>query len=471
MNQKEKKVLEIEESFKDVLENEVKKENTKTKKIEIKDIKYVGNASWKDKINGKQISEEVFIVEKEIIEVNENGKEEKKDITNYYLGEKCIGGKIGDMQPQFSTMFKEVEPDKMNAINELLENVSERDIQLNSMNNLKNKELAEILSAYVGRKIEPQDIERELEKMDKKEIEDLKEEKKEKKDNKEKLTKKQTDKIRVNGIQEADLNKLADGKETLGKRLDLQGYDKICVIYSERIDEISGESNKNNTEYSLVGISRDGTAKRLDDEFSIDSTVGSSANREETKIRADNTATRDNRDKSVYTRKSNGASIGCENDMGNINMFLYQKTLEENENVGIQVETSKTPVIPIETKNVMNRNKGIYQKEKVQDEIQKHTDEGCKPKDVKDFDGEENTETHEHFEKKYINMCVQEIFNFEDSEGEEKIKEVFTEKEVRDKFLRELKENKDKISIEQIKENVKQEMDDDAGIYTKEHNI
>ena len=40
---------------------------------------------------------------------------------------------------------------------------------------------------------------------------------------------------------------------------------------------------------------------------------------------------------------------------------LYQKTVEENENVGIQIETSQTPVIPIETRKIMNRNKGIYE--------------------------------------------------------------------------------------------------------------
>ena len=77
----------------------------------------------------------------------------------------------------------------------------------------------------------------------------------------------------------------------------------------------------------------DGTAKVLNDEFEMDKTVGNNASREQTKVRADSTATRDNKDQSVYTRKSNGASIGCENDMGNVNMFLYQKTKEENENV------------------------------------------------------------------------------------------------------------------------------------------
>ena len=75
MNQKEREVLKLEESFKDVIENDIKKKQTENKKIEIKDIKLVGQATWKDKVNGKDISDNVFIVEKEIIEKDENGKE------------------------------------------------------------------------------------------------------------------------------------------------------------------------------------------------------------------------------------------------------------------------------------------------------------------------------------------------------------------------------------------------------------
>ena len=82
------------------------------------------------------------------------------------------------------------------------------------------------------------------------------------------------------------------------------------------------------------------------------------------------------------------------------------------------------------------------------------------------FDGDENTETHEHFDLEYY---VQEILNYENAEGEEKIKEVFTENEVKDKLLRELKENKDSLSKEQIIENVKTEMNLDAENLEREH--
>ena len=470
MNQKEREILKLEESFRDIIENDILKQQTENKKIKIKDIKFVGSAEWKDKINGQERADVVFIVEKEIIEKSEDGKERVTEQKSYYLGDKCVAGELGNGEILYGETFATSEPDKMEAIKDLLEKTPEEEIENNSMNKLQTKEIAEVLTAHLGRKVKENEVEKLLEEMDKQELEGLSEKKEQENNGKEKkkntLSKKQADKIKVNGIQKVDLNKKVDGKETLGKRLDLNGYENMYVVYSENVDEITSGEKRNNTTYSLVGVKSDGTAKVLNDEFEMDKTVGNGATREQTKIRANNTATRDNKDMSVYTRKSNGMSIGCENDMGNVNMFLYQKTVEENENVGIQIETSQTPVIPIETREIMNRNKGIYQKEKVQDEIQEHTDKGCTPKNVKDFDGDENTETHEHFDLEYY---VQEILNYENEQGEEQIKEVFTANEVRDKLLRELKENEDKLPQEQIIENVKKEMNLDAENLEREH--
>lgn len=466
MNQKERDILKLEESFKDTIENDILNQQTENKRIEIKDIKLVGQINWKDKINGKNISDNVFIVEKQIIEIDEQGKERITEQKSYYLGDKCIAGDLGNGEMIYKETFAISEPDKLKAINDLLEITPEEEIENNSMNKLQTKEITDILTAHLGREVTEDEVEEMLEDMDKQELEELKEEKGKDDEKKDILSKKQADKIKVNGIQKVDLNKKVDGKETLGKRLDLNGYENMYVVYSENVDEITAGEKRNNTTYSLVGVRSDGTAKVLNDEFEMDSTVGNGGTREQTKIRANSTATRDNKDMSVYTRKSNGMSIGCENDMGNVNMFLYQKTIEENENVGIQIETSQTPVIPIETREIMNRNKGIYQKEKVQDEIQEHTDKGCSPKDVKDFDGDENTETHEHIDIVYY---VQDILNYENEDGETKIKEVFTEKEVEDKLLRELKENSETMSKEQIVENVKKEMNLDAENLEREH--
>ena len=158
MNQKEREVLKLEESFKDVIENDIKKKQTENKKIEIKDIKLVGQATWKDKVNGKDISDNVFIVEKEIIEKDENGKERITEQKSYYLGNKCIAGTLGNEELVYNDVFANSEPDKVKAINDLLDTISEEKIENNSMNRLQNKELSEVLTAHFGRKVSEEEV-------------------------------------------------------------------------------------------------------------------------------------------------------------------------------------------------------------------------------------------------------------------------------------------------------------------------
>jgi len=422
MNQKERQVLKLVEDFRDTLENELASQQKQNKIIKIKDVKFVGNVNTK-----KSISENLFIVKKKIIEKDETGQERVTEQDSYYLGDECIGGTIGDNQVIYSQDFQTNQPEKAKEVNQLLEETPEKQIEENSLNNLEEKEKDEVL-----------------------------------------LTQEEQDDIKVNGIQKVDLNKLVDGKETLGKRLDLEEYDNIFVVYSEKVKDITPGSKINNTTYSLVGMTKDGQVKVLNDEFEMDKTVGNNASREQTKIKADGTATRDNNDLSVYTRKSNGTSIGLENNRGNVDMFMYQKTLEENENIGIQIETSKTPIIQIETREIMNRNRGIYQGDKVQDEIEAHVENGCEINDERDFDGLEDTSTHRHLAE--LDDYVLEIYNYEDEHGEENIKDIFTLEEVKEKFLRELQENKE-MSIEEVQQIVKEEMNSDAMMYKREHNM
>lgn len=468
MNQKEKDILKLSEDFKDTLENELYSQQMEDRKIAIKDIKYVGEAISQDKINGKPISDKVFLVDIEIKEIDEEGKERITEQKRCYLGNRCIGGTIGDGSILYNTLFENSEPDKIQAVNELLEMTSEQEIENNSMNKLQNKELSEVLTAHLGRKVSEEEVQKMLEEMDENEIGELKEEKESEKDkdeNENDLSKKQAEKIKVSGVQRADLEQKVDGKETLGKRLDLQGYDSLYVVYSEKVDEITPGTKRNNTTYSLVGMTKDGEARVLNDEFEMDKSAGNSAGRMQTRVNADGTATRDNSDSSVFVRKSNDMTVSCGNDRGTVRMSLGKKTLEENENTSIQIGTPQTGHIPIEIREIFNRSKGTYQIDKVQDKIEENTEKGCKPEDVKDFNGDETTETHEHISKEYINRVIIDIHQY----GE--INKVFGIKEVRDKLLRELKENKDKISAEQIIENVKQEMNEDAENLEREHKL
>ena len=116
MNQKERDILKLEESFKDTIENDILNQQTENKRIEIKDIKLVGQINWKDKINGKNISDNVFIVEKQIIEIDEQGKERITEQKSYYLGDKCIAGDLGNGEMIYKETFAISEPDKLKAI-------------------------------------------------------------------------------------------------------------------------------------------------------------------------------------------------------------------------------------------------------------------------------------------------------------------------------------------------------------------
>lgn len=483
MTSKEKEILKLEESFKDVVENDIAERQEKDKRVTIKDIKMVGKINYNDKINNQELTGNVFLVEKQIAEIDEFGGERVTEQKSYYLNDKCIGGDLGNGEIIYKQSFSISEPEKLNSIKDLIEKTPDEEIEKTSMNKLQTKEVAKVLSAAWGRKVTVEEAEKVLNNMDEQEKEEIKNSKDKEKttqklkengviskqgktDQKEQeteLSKKQADKIKVNGIEKVDLNKKVDGIETLGRRLDLEGYENMYVIYSTNVDDIKQGEKRNNTTYSLVGVRKDGTAKVLNDEFEMDRSSGNSGTKESTKIRADSTATRDSKDISVYTRKSNGISIGCENDMGEINLFMYQKTHEENENVGIQIETSKTGRIPVETRRVMNRNKGTYQKDKVQNEVEEHTnaeDNSHNPDNVQDFDGNENTETHIHDDE--LEKYVQDIFNYKDEDGDTNIKDIFTENEVKDKLQRELEENNGKVSKEQVIENVKEEMNADA---------
>lgn len=474
MNRRQMEVLKLQEDFRDTLENELLKNQKQNIKVKILDIKLVGQVGDKDKTNRQDLQEYLFEIEKEVLEEGTDGKIDKKVVMNYYLGKDCIAGALETKKPIYSNRFENLEPEKLDAVNALLNRTTEQEIENNSLNKLQRQEISEILTAHLGRKVTEEEVEKIINSMDRNDIQELKKEQEIKDGEENTLSKNQKEKVGVSGIQRIDLDELVDGEETLGKKLDLEDYTSLEVINTEKVNDIAPDIKRNNTAYSIVGMKKDGTAKVLNDEFELDHTTGNNGSRQQSKIRADGTATRDNKDVSVYTRKSNGVSIGFENEQGVVNAFYYEKTAEENENVGIQIETSKTKIIQVETKQIMDRDRGMYQKDYVQDEIKEHTDNGCSPKDEKDFDGDSSTGTHEHGENelsngKSLEEVVLEIYNYENENGEEKIKELFTKQEIEEKFLRELAEGRERLSLEQIIENVKEEMNEDAEILTKEH--
>ena len=105
--------------------------------------------------------------------VDENGKERVTEQKSYYLGNRCVAGTLGNDEIVYNKSFAESEIDKQKAINDLIDKISEKEIEKNSMNKLKNEEMREILTEYLGRKITEEELPSLLEKMNNQEIEEV----------------------------------------------------------------------------------------------------------------------------------------------------------------------------------------------------------------------------------------------------------------------------------------------------------
>ena len=398
------KIREKEELIKDTIEK--KHPSTENTSYKIKDIKFVGIVTFTElEYNNSRIKhEDLFIIDIEKHTKTPDGKEVVKTIPNYYLGtNQCIGGIINEnFEPTAEYENERNEnPDKCYIIDRLIDQAEKGKLDIISYNDLKNEELSEVLSAYLGKEISPEEAKETLRDLEKK---PYNEKANQHTDEDTTLTEEETEEIKkIQGVQEIDLSKKVDGKETLEKRLmgDNCPYSKIMVVYSDRANDITGDnkSKVNNTNYTLIGIPKDSNqpAKILNDEFEIDPHSGSGSNEINTKIQEDGTATRDNNDRSTFRNKNTHASIGIENEHHSVNIFFYPgRTHEENENVGIEVETQHTRRIPVESREILNRNRGNRNLDNIQDEVAEHTTNGCTPESPKDFDGIETTQTHEH---------------------------------------------------------------------------
>ena len=109
-------------------------------------------------------------------------------------------------------------------------------------------------------------------------------------------------------------------------------------------------------------------------------------------------------------------------------------------------------------KAAMGHYKGVYETENSYQEAKEHEEAGCEPEKLtsREIDGEQDT-GHTHYSQEEIDVYVKEIMK------NEKISEIFTEREVRQRLennLGEIIEEKD--SIDEIKKQTEQELEEDA---------
>ncbi len=242
MKELSKTILDIERDIRDTLENDYKSQSTENKRINFKDVMYVGEVTWNDKINGKPLSSKLFAVRKEIETQNKYDVEKKREMYEYYLDDKYIGAGIDIRMPQLEERFKISEPEKADQIERLLENVQDKDLIQNSLEHLERQELENIAEA-LG--IESKDI-KDISEIDLKQKllnldeRDLKEEG-EKEDNlqdEEEVKLDEDETKHLNVREETDLNQYIKG-ETLGKKL---GLEKIGITDGVKLARVSTSS-------------------------------------------------------------------------------------------------------------------------------------------------------------------------------------------------------------------------------------
>ena len=253
MREIDKEILKIELDFKDTLNNEIAQ--SKQSETEIKDIIYVGDIEWKDRINGNNLSEKLFIVKKEITLKNEKGEEvEKKTVNNYYLGDKCIGGFMDVKSPIFNQYIETAEPEKIKKVKELLQNTPIEELENKSMDKLQKqyiKELSEKLGIPEEEIMQIDEVDLDEELPTEEEVQETLNTKEAKDTKQKRIGNEELEKLDIR--EETKLNQEIKG-ETLGQKL---GLDKAGIHDGEKLVRIQKSQLSSKTREGISSQSVD----------------------------------------------------------------------------------------------------------------------------------------------------------------------------------------------------------------------
>ena len=206
--------------------------------------------------------------------------------------------------------------------------------------------------------------------------------------------------IKGNGMNSAKLDVQIDTKgNTLGKELNLEEYESILVVHSYKLAELNdskGESGKtNNMRFGLVGKKKDGTLETIP-ESKLRPYRG--ANRQVTQINDREEVEVKNEDCIFEVPNSHKRIAINQKDPYGIPEIYYGKSDKENSgNImqSVQDERDGTQKKDVEVRALFNANKGEYQIDKMQDEVEGHIKNGCDDLDKDEIDGDKNT-GHQH---------------------------------------------------------------------------
>ena len=448
MNKEKNELLQEELNIRDNFNYRFRNEATAEKMSYVKDVIFVGDVTWKDKVNGKDLSEKLYIIRIDKISRDADGKETVETINNYYLGDRCIGGYIDNDNPQFNELFERAEPDKFAQIKNLLENTPEEKLEEQSMSKLIEERKQEIAKA-MGinpdeiESIDEIDLETKIPDIDKKEDREERKELEEDKDEDEskKITEKQAEKLDVR--EETDLDQFIQG-ESLGNKL---GLDKIGITDGVKLARVSTSSLTSQKDVDIdknaidtfVVIRATGEAVVLgEDILRLNTREGT--NPTQSNLTVDN-------DEGKVDKEVNTSSYEIVN--GNGREFLnvgYDEftgreikysTYSDNyaQYVDFELETQRTWMQDSDVREFMNDWADRYQAEHM---LERNAEHGkCAEKDITIIDNDKDNNDHASHIGYDMQYCIDTILE------NEYIADIYNERDVREEIINVVGKNKD----------------------------
>lgn len=469
MNREKNELLQEELKFRDDLNNQFKQKETPDKSSYVKDIIFVGDVKWNDKVNGNELSEKLYIVRINKVTRDENGELQVDTINNYYLGDKCIGGYIDDKDPQFYKVFEYSEPDKVAQIKNLLENTLDRQLEEQSMSKLLEERKQEIAKA-LG--INPDEIDNideidldtkipDLNKEGRSENDEELENTDRDEDDSQRISESQTEKLKVK--EETKLGQFIQG-ESLGQKL---GLEKIGITDGVKLARVSTSSLASQKDIDIdknaidtfVVIRANGEAVVLgEDILRLNTREGT--NPTQRNLTVDN-------DEGKVDKEVNTTSYEIVNGNGRefLNVGYDEFTGREikystysdqyGQYVDFELETQKTWMQDSDVREFMNDRPDRYQADHM---LEKNAEHGkCEEKDITVIDNDKDNDDHSSHDKFDMQYCIDAILE------NEEIAEIYNSRDVQKEILNKISEDKNKkYTNDMVIEEVSTELEERA---------
>lgn len=452
--EKEANQEEILNKMRELREKRFKEICSKSKGRTIND--YIENVKYLDRIEINGVEKSIYLIEEQ--HKQKDGSFSK--VEKYYTEDgEFLGG-----NNSLDNYDKVILSERYKENNDLLEKLqrieeSKKDGKLDL--NKEDEKLIEEVAKELG--IEKEEIKRicvidskkEVKDKDKEVNEDEKETNTNRNEDEEKtISKKQIEK--VSSKQEIEANERVTDQETMQEILGVEdkNYTKFAIVYSDKLNE-----SNNTTEYTMVGINKDGSAEKID---SLEQDYGKNPTKEIYQMNEDGTEIKKQQVDSIYTIKGKEeGQIAIKNgSMGEIEPSYVRTPRQDNQKgISIPIETQNIRPTTREMQESMNRNRDTDVKDNI-NRAEEHEKSNCDNIEKEDIDDNPYNNTHIHsLTEEQINAMIDKTMN------NEEIANTYNRCDTRKRILEEMQkcnENGEEITIEKLQEKVEKTMEKDA---------